>query len=163
MDKKKLIQLIITGILVIILIFAINNARKASGKVKALREKTLHSDILTEKTGQDSGGQPANVSSITKNASGETRYQRLSQQADGLALGRDPFSFSAETFVATEKESAPLKLMGIIWDNKNPKAVINGKIVGIGSKIKESVVVKITPDSVVLKSDDTEFEISIKK
>jgi hypothetical protein len=53
--------------------------------------------------------------------------------------------------------------MGIIWDNKNPKAVINGKIVGIGSKIKESVVVKITPDSVVLKSDDTEFEISIKK
>lgn len=52
-------------------------------------------------------------------------------------------------------------LSGIIWDEKDPKAIIDGKIVGVGEKSGANTVVTIEPDRVILSDGSRDFEIRL--
>ena len=52
-------------------------------------------------------------------------------------------------------------LHGISWDEKNPRAVINGQIVGVGHHVGEIEVVEIKKDRVTLSDGSTNFELRI--
>jgi hypothetical protein len=74
-------------------------------------------------------------------------------------------------FVPAEEILAKVVLKGILWDAKNPLAVINGKVLSEGSELviedegftKNIIVQKINLDSVILNYIDREFEIKLRK
>jgi hypothetical protein len=45
---------------------------------------------------------------------------------------------------------APLKLQGIVYDPKRPSAVINGRTVFVGDRIRQMRVIAITADTATL-------------
>lgn len=45
---------------------------------------------------------------------------------------------------------APLKLQGIVYDPKRPSAVINGRTVFVGDRIRQMRVIAITPETATL-------------
>ncbi len=59
--------------------------------------------------------------------------------------GRNPF-------VLTQAIKA-LTIEGILWDEQDPKAMINGYIVGVGDKVGSNTIINITPTSVTIKGD----------
>jgi len=107
----------------------------------------------------------------------------FSAQALGQGVGegksikkRDPFVdlVDAAGRIRTEDElygalpktlPTAIILKGIIWDQKRPLAVINGKIYAEGAVISEGTVLeKILLDSVVLKVQDSQrIKIQLKK
>jgi len=74
-------------------------------------------------------------------------------------------------FVPAEEILAKVVLKGILWDAKNPLAVINGKVLSEGDELvvedagfaKNFTVKKINPESVILNYIDREFEIKLRK
>ena len=83
--------------------------------------------------------------------------------------GSDPFALPSEreqrfgeTNVATSKKSShPLTLKGILWDDVAPSAIINKKIVRVGSQIGSFRVAHIWPQEVLLKSQNNELVLKI--
>ncbi len=67
--------------------------------------------------------------------------------------GRNPFVLSKDTKAST--------LEGILWDEKNPKAIISGNIVGIGDRIGKGVIVDIKKNSVTVKVGEVEEEFHL--
>lgn len=74
-------------------------------------------------------------------------------------------------FVPAGEILAKIVLKGILWDAKNPIAVINGKVLSEGSELvvedagfsKTVIVQKINPESVILNYNEREFEIKLRK
>ena len=72
---------------------------------------------------------------------------------------RDPF-----TFETTQAAPAPVvvvvvepkrsRLIGVLWDAKNPLALIDGEPVRIGQQVKGWRVIAIQPNSVVIQRGD---------
>ncbi|MDP2923585.1 MAG: hypothetical protein Q8O30_07720 [Candidatus Omnitrophota bacterium] len=147
LDKIKIGVVIL---LVIILIFAVANAIKGGKKQKKTPQQPSSAVVIPLTSTKSSG-----------TSGGKSLYRRLEDESDKLNLERDPFMRSQS--ISVEKELSGINLSGIIWDAKNPKAIINGKIISVGSKIKENTVVVIKPDGVVLTDGEREFEINIKK
>lgn len=96
-------------------------------------------------------------------------------------LKRDPFvplldkdgniRRGQDLFISTEEIMPKIILKGILWNEKNPLAVINGKVLSEGSQIpldegefaKVIILEKINPDSIVLNYNDREFIIKLRK
>ncbi|MBI2166731.1 MAG: hypothetical protein HYU34_00610 [Candidatus Omnitrophica bacterium] len=57
--------------------------------------------------------------------------------------------------------SSAVTLNGIAWDPKNPKAVINDRIVGVGDEIAGYRIVEIKPASVVLSGEEGNRELRV--
>ncbi|MFH1504664.1 MAG: hypothetical protein ABIH08_04695 [Candidatus Omnitrophota bacterium] len=54
-------------------------------------------------------------------------------------------------------------LSGIIWDEQNPKAIINGEIIGIGEEIGSNKIIKIEQNKVILSDGSSEFELKLAR
>lgn len=129
MEKKDKIQLGITGVLVIILLFFLPRVfekKKRSVPVKA-------KEVAAEQSVKEPG-----------------LYTRLEQEIKKMGFKRDPFS--RQSFSELE-ESQDLHLSGILWEEANPTAIINGEIVAVGSEINGKKVVEIRKDKVILEAD----------
>lgn len=74
--------------------------------------------------------------------------------------GRNPF-LPKETSLEEGSLSLQLVLTGIAWDPKKPRAVINDRIVGIGSVVEGNKVVVIEKNRVVLNDGVSDFELRI--
>lgn len=84
--------------------------------------------------------------------------ERKKKRSDSPVWGRNPF------LKETESSGAPASswvLNGIVWEEKMPRAVINGRIVGVGSKIGNAAVVKIEPTRVLLKDGEKDIELKV--
>ncbi|HTL70517.1 MAG TPA: hypothetical protein VL404_04410 [Candidatus Eisenbacteria bacterium] len=66
---------------------------------------------------------------------------------------RDPFLSEASASAVASR----LKLDGIVWDEKAPYAMINGKVVKVGDTIEGYRILEIKPGAVVLWSDGGQF------
>ena len=55
-----------------------------------------------------------------------------------------------------------IKLEGIIWDEKNPMAIINDKIVGVGEEIAGAKIVGITENEVVFNVNGQEIKLRLR-
>lgn len=75
--------------------------------------------------------------------------EKLSDRVPAQVAGvdRDPFS---KPDVPAQPARRGLRLDGIAFDDETPTAIINGKIVKVGSAIENYFVISITEDSVVL-------------
>ena len=127
MQKKEKIQVLVTGLLLIVFLFALAMSL-SKGKTKNFKSP-VGSQLAVE-------GKPA----------GSVTYHNLMEEAKKLDLKRDPFS------AAPIDSYQDPQLQGILWDEKNPSAVINGRVVSVGSKIDGNLVVEIKQDRVTLNN-----------
>lgn len=76
-----------------------------------------------------------------------------------VKYGRDdPFAPITGEFEA-EGES---ELEGILWDEKEPLAIIRGgRVVKVGDKINGGEIIKIEKDKVILREDGIEYELRL--
>ena len=83
--------------------------------------------------------------------------ERSARRSTMVGSSRNPFL--AER-VAIEKAGG-LTLRGIVWDEQNPKAVINDRIVGSGETVAGRKVVKIEQTRVILNDGTNEVELKL--
>ncbi len=109
-------------------------------------------DKADNKTGNVGNSVQGNAGSFDLAALSRSRSQKKSRTvyAD---WGQNPFML--------KRAPRELYIEGIMWDKKNPRAIINGDIIGIGETIESKTIVDITPSSVIFKDGDgKEFELS---
>lgn len=138
MEKKDKIQLCITGVLVIILLFSLPRAFEKKKRPVPVKAK----EVATDQTVKEPG-----------------LYTRLEQEIKKMDFKRDPFSRQS---LADLEESPGLRLSGILWDEVNPTAIINDEIVAVGSRIQGGRVVDIKKDKVILKEGDHYTELILE-
>lgn len=160
MNKKDLIKLIITGILVVVLLLLIINSRSAVNKAQELRKKTLNAPELTLIQEGESDQQNATLAAQQASQVGKFTYKKLEEHAKGLIAVRDPFSNIPMTS-RSEAASNALALSGIVWDKLKPLAVINDNVVKVGDKVGSSVLVEIRQDRIVLREGSITREIKL--
>lgn len=142
MQNKKLIALILLGVGAIVsLAYGIITpskvrrelSSKPALKVEEVKKLTLRERVIPKK--------------------------RLAQRTDFVAWGKSPF-LPKEVIVRVIPK---LILNGIVWDKKNPKAIINGEIVNVGDKVDESTVVDIRLNRVILNDGTENFELKLEE
>ncbi len=141
MDKKR-VEIIITAILILIFIFGWANNIK----------------ILKKRAGQKTGSQGPISSVSTLKPSPIQMGRDEKYREEKLTWVRDPFSGKIYT---SGEGSRDLKLDGIIWDKKEPLAMINECIVRVGDEIGESKIIDIKPDRVILNDGTRDFELRL--
>ena len=88
----------------------------------------------------------AAVSSPARAASRDAQRRR----ATSLPWSRDPF---ARVVVGVEGNA--LALSGILWDSRQPLAIINGQVLRVGEELEGYRVVEISPDRVSVTDGTT--------
>jgi hypothetical protein len=83
--------------------------------------------------------------------------------ADGV---RDPFQQVSVQAVAPPINQTIMVLAGVIWDERNPVAIItdsdrNSYVVRVGEKINKAVVLDIQPGSVTIERDGKTQELKL--
>ena len=73
--------------------------------------------------------------------------------------GRDPFEPPAT--LSTVVKAVNLTLQGVLWDLRNPKAIVNDKTLYKGDTLYGYTVVDIQPRSVILKTGEKTIELSV--
>ncbi len=77
-----------------------------------------------------------------------------------VSWGRCPFSGQV---YSRNEDTVDLALTGIIWDPRNPQALINGEVFGEGSFIGKFKIIKIYDDHVTIGSDSDSLELRMEK
>lgn len=134
MEKQK-IEYIITGVMVVILLLLLTTMLKK--KTKKVPEEIQQQEAITESTGT------------------KVYMPKLPQK---LTWGRDPFVLYSRK---AKGSMVPFVLSAVIYDEKEPHAVINNEIVTIGQKIEGYSVIKINEKTAVLKKEDKELRLEL--
>lgn len=147
MQKKSLIQIIITGILVFVLLCVVISDIKRGRRLKYILNKSEFSS--------------GKVVPIGKQAAAKGLFLKLEEETKKIELKRDPFFPGA---IINHKESPHgLYLSGIVWDAQKSTAIINGKILGIGSTIGTNTVLDIKEDRVILYDGSGNIELELNQ
>jgi len=142
MKEKYKIQLAVVGVLIVFLIVLI--IKTFGPKSNGIQGKRGLMALIK----QEGSVAPARE---------DNRFTVLEAHSRELTLKRDPF-FVQQGPV----DSAPV-LEGILWDDQNPTAIINGVIVEIGGKVPGHTVIDIKRDSVILHdgTKNGEFKLGV--
>ncbi|MBM3254925.1 MAG: hypothetical protein FJZ08_01305 [Candidatus Omnitrophica bacterium] len=147
MKTKAKVELGITCVLAVVLLFTIMNT------LKKVRQKSSAPAIARQTADSFKEGLTQQVAVSSGNL-----FKRLEEESDSLGLRIDPFSGS---LLAPSKTSSVLSLNGILWDKTNPLAMINDEVVRVGSKIAGNKVVDIQEDRVILNNASGDFELRL--
>ena len=133
-DKKQKIELIITGIGIIILI--------------SLAARYINRPVLK------------NPSIIIQKLEPVSPFEAAERPAPAMETkwGRDPFSLEAYSDNATQG----LTLNGIVWDANNPYAIINNNIVKLGDRVNDMTVIQINEKDVIVDQDGQQFTLDLQ-
>lgn len=124
-ESKKRIELAVTGIGVVILIFLIAGHMAKPGAIKSVSKNEVYH---TSESAMMAAPEP--------------------ESWDKLRWGRDPFL--PETSKTQEHGTEDLALSGIMPDKQNPCAIINDEVVKLGDKVDGMTVIEINENNVVL-------------
>lgn len=148
MTKKDIIQIGITGVLLVVLLFFLSHGRKPKKTAGAPLNKNVSTSPAIE----------------VQKTSGSEFYKKLEEETKSMELKRDPFTF---TFARSQPDSSAasareLRLSGIVWDHDNPSVIINNKIVAVGQEVDGNKVVDIKENRVILNDGTRNFELRIE-
>lgn len=62
----------------------------------------------------------------------------------------------------TAPERPVLRLSGVIWDERKPFAIVNGKTISKGDRIEGARLMAITPEGAVFRYGGEEFTLKVK-
>ena len=134
-DNKKKVELIITGIGVVIFIFLV---------ISHMSAKTSRPVSKTE---------PYPASPAVVSVAGKAELW------DSIKWGKDPFLLDASNVKGQGLED--MVLNGIVSDPKNPYAIINNNVVKLGDKVNDMIVIEINEKSVVLEQDGKKHTLEL--
>jgi hypothetical protein len=144
--QKKSTQLIVTGTLILILIFAtlssISQVKKTDIAKNTVPAISLSPQEAVLPAASQTAGAVSDIEAVRK----------LEKESEGLELKRDPFAPMPKK--ARSSSSGP-SLNGILWDETSPMAIIDAEVVKVGDNVGENTVVEIKPDSVLLSDGTT--------
>ncbi|PIP68653.1 MAG: hypothetical protein CO035_05090 [Candidatus Omnitrophica bacterium CG_4_9_14_0_2_um_filter_42_8] len=126
-EAKKRIELAVTGISVVILIFLVTSHMSKPGSGKGVSKNEAYH---TSESAMTIVSEP--------------------ESWDKLRWGRDPFLLDASTNSIQEQDVEDLALNGIMSDKQNPYAIINNDVVKLGDKVGGMTVIEINENNVVL-------------
>jgi len=149
MRQKDLIELVVTVVLVIVMIFSFANAGKK------LRSRTMQK--IKPKV-EDSVALPVDRTKIIEVKS---TYNSLEQQVKTLELKRDPFT--AAPIIIERNTLSGVSLTGILWDQDKPMAIIDGEVVKKGARIGKKTLLEIKRDRVILSDGEVLTEITLER
>lgn len=79
-----------------------------------------------------------------------------------MKYGRDnPFAPVTDKFSEPETIESESRLEGILWDEKQPLALIGGVIVKVGGKTSQGTVIKIEKEKVTLQDEVSQYELRL--
>lgn len=137
---KKDIEIIITSALVVVFILAMGNA------IKVVRQKAKAKP-------------PALIKALPPSLPRQESTPIKKREKESLEWRRCPFSGKV---YSAQGQAFDLKLSGILWDEENPQAIINEKIVKQGDLIENRLlVVKINNDCVILSDGEKELKLRL--
>lgn len=142
MDKKR-IEMVITAVLVVVLMLVWANSCRVLKNRAAVKGDQLSAAISSPVSNKF-------VPTVIKDEEAEWRQ---------LLWVRCPFS--GKSFSASQESALHLKLDGIVWDVKDPVAMINGRIFKKGNMIGGNKIVDIKSDRVVINDGNKDFEIKV--
>jgi len=149
MRKKDLIQLGITGVLVIVLFITLGNASKKA-RLRNSKSVAFKMVVVPEVL----------VSQAKKTENSRGLYDMLEQQAKLIELKRDPFTVAP--IVSEKTLQSGVDLTGILWDKDKPLAVIDGEIVKKGARVGNKTIVDIKRDRVILSDGAVLSELKLE-
>lgn len=146
--EKKRIEIIVVSVLGIFLVVLLIST--LGGKKKKMPEQKEESEEVIEEMIVPAAFRPGPAA-----PTGETTY---AEPAD-LDWGRDPFT-KVHTVMKKSKKHL-LILSAVIWDEKEPHAIINNEVVVTGEEIDGYRVKKINNNNVVLEKAGREITIEL--
>lgn len=126
-DNKKKIELTITGIGIIFLIFM------------AISHMSKHRNNKLV-----SGSEPFSITESVMTSFANDERQTTNDEK----WGRDPFLLNTSN--VKEQGMEDLVLNGIVSDKENPYAIINNDVVKLGDKVSGMTIIEINENNVVL-------------
>lgn len=142
MEKKRL-ELVVTGILVLVLAGLVINT--VVGKDKAV-SSSLQVDRVDE-------------SEVIVTGKGAQKNDKVESEDKDMAWGRDPFTLVGPD--APVSASGNLELNGIIWDDAKPYVIINGEVLRAGDFLGNNMVVYIGKTSVIMDNGTEQIELKL--
>jgi len=141
MRNKKVVILIILGAFAVLsLIYGIFTPSKG----RRIASVTPSSEIVKKSADIQSPGKTAGI-------------DRRAKRTKFTTWGRNPF-IPKETASASS-----LNLKGIMWNDKNPRAMVGDAVVGNGDKIGDNIVVEVKKDRVILNDGTKNFELKLEQ
>lgn len=154
---KNTIELIITGVLVIVLIAYLGtNLRRRGRRLPSKPGPPTKEVLYPEEEGALTPPAKAPLDSFLKRAAVAKERER--------EWGRDPFILGSKKMGAKVGFPLDLRVTGIIFDKDRPEAtyaIINGVVVRIGDEIAEAGVIDIQKGSVTLRRGSEEFTLRL--
>lgn len=96
---------------------------------------------------------------LTEMAAKSAGAKRRPARTKYTSLGRDPFVPKG----TPGARSLDYNLEGIMWSEKDPKAMVSGAIVHKGDRIGDSTVVEVKKTAVILNDGTKDFELTLKQ
>lgn len=152
MRKKEIIELSITGILVVIMFFALGNAvnKSRSGRTQGILPATAVPKAM-----------PTARARVDQKINSKDLYNLLEKDSQLIELKRDPFT--ASPIIIKKETQSGIELTGILWDKEKPLAVIDGKIVKEGQRVGDKTVMEIKQDRVILSDGEFFSEVKLRQ
>jgi hypothetical protein len=144
MKSKEIIEVTITGALVIILLSTVANAVKKVKHTKHPVSRITFSSAVT---------QPLSPS-------GGDTYKMQLEESEHLEFKRDPFTNAP--IASKQGNSAQPSLSGILWDEAKPLAVVDGEVVKTGDIVKGKKIIAIKQDRIILFDGSGEYELKLE-
>jgi hypothetical protein len=141
MDKKR-IELIVTVFLILIFIFVLANS------LAAIRRR-----------GRPKGAFKSGIAVRSATAAARLPSAGVSADDEQLVWRRDPFSGKVYSGAGTE---VVLDLKGILWDGKNPQALIGEEPVKEGDTIGKYRVIKIEKGGIVVNDGTKDIQVRME-
>lgn len=70
---------------------------------------------------------------------------------------RDPFGLTGGAERNAQRHVSDIRVQGIVWNTENPRAILNNKMVKIGSKVGTAEVLGIDKEGVRIQEAGQEF------
>jgi hypothetical protein len=148
MDKKRL-EIIITSLLILVLIFVWINTAKVLSKKSKHKAKALAVSYPADKETPSTGLGQKKITPIIK--------ENIWPEKEDIDFLRSPFSGKKYG----EEQPPDFKISGIMWDETNPQVIINGKISKAGDSIEGFIIEKIERNKVILFNARKRIELNI--
>lgn len=145
-DNKSRVKLAITAVLIIVFILIWANTIKV---IQKRRPGAKRPDVSA----------PVSVVAPAPKAAEVPLVQLIDEEDDGLEWVRCPFC--GKLYI--DSGGGVVSLSGILWDENDPKAVMNDEIVGVGDKVSKYTVISIDRNTVIISDGAKDIKILLEE
>jgi len=155
LDNKSKMEIAITSVMVIALVIILFNSAKTLFRSKNPAVPEAIAPAVFEDAAKRKDGPALSKIDKARKASSRSADEIA---GDGGEWGRDPFAIRSDS-PSSDATISGLKLEGIICDEKESYAIINGEVVKEGGKVGGNTVVRIEKKAVIVNDGTKDYNL----